>query len=167
MAARGNFLHQFGAGAHEFANQEKCRAYGVAVEQFDEARSDGRIRPIVKRERDLPRGGCVPQRRPKQFGRRRNRTPRGNPRGGQRGAGRDDGQKIQNVSTPLFSHGRAGISLKNFAIPHCQSCGIPKEKTLGLISSTGFSLCSFDFRLPQIKTTQAEACATEKPQAEA
>jgi hypothetical protein len=35
------------------------------------------------------------------------------------------------------------------------------------LSSTGFSLCSFDFRLPQIKTTQAEACATEKPQAEA
>jgi hypothetical protein len=29
-------------------------------------------------------------------------------------------------------------------------------------SGTGFSLCSFDFRLPPIKTTQAEACATEK-----
>jgi hypothetical protein len=28
-------------------------------------------------------------------------------------------------------------------------------------SSTGFSLCSFDFRLSQIKTTQAEACATK------
>jgi hypothetical protein len=28
-------------------------------------------------------------------------------------------------------------------------------------SSTGFSLCSFDFSLPQIKTTQAEACATK------
>jgi hypothetical protein len=25
-----------------------------------------------------------------------------------------------------------------------------------VLSSTGFSLCSFDFRLPQIKTTQAE-----------
>jgi hypothetical protein len=31
---------------------------------------------------------------------------------------------------------------------------------LGL-SGTGFSLCSFDFRLPQIKTKQAEACATK------
>jgi hypothetical protein len=30
-----------------------------------------------------------------------------------------------------------------------------------LFSSTGFSLCSFDFGLPQIKTTQAEACATK------
>jgi hypothetical protein len=33
---------------------------------------------------------------------------------------------------------------------------------LKVFSSTGFSLCSFDFGLPQIKTTQAEACATEK-----
>jgi hypothetical protein len=31
------------------------------------------------------------------------------------------------------------------------------------LSSTGFSLCSFDFRLPQIKPTQAEACATKNP----
>jgi hypothetical protein len=30
-----------------------------------------------------------------------------------------------------------------------------------VFSGTGFSLCSFDFSVAQIKTTQAEACATE------
>jgi hypothetical protein len=30
------------------------------------------------------------------------------------------------------------------------------------LSSTGFSLCSFDFSLEEIKAAQAEACAAEK-----
>ena len=29
-------------------------------------------------------------------------------------------------------------------------------------SSTGFSLCAFDFGVAKVKTTQAEACATQK-----
>ena len=84
VAARGNFLHEFRAGTRKFSDQKKCRAHGIAVKQFEKPRSDRRIRPIVKRERDFPRGGCVPQRRAEQFRRRSDRAPGGNSRSGRR-----------------------------------------------------------------------------------
>ena len=59
MAARGNFLHEFRTCPREFSNQEKCRAHGVAIEQFEKARSDGRIRSVVKGESDFSREMCA------------------------------------------------------------------------------------------------------------
>ncbi len=76
VPARGNFPDQIGACAHKFSDQKKCRAHGVAIEQFEKLGSDGRVWAIVKGERDLPRGRRVPHGGAEQFGRGSDSTPR-------------------------------------------------------------------------------------------
>jgi hypothetical protein len=56
VSARNSFLNQFWALAHIPPNQEKCRLRVVAVEEIKEFGRDRGIRPIVKGERQLPRG---------------------------------------------------------------------------------------------------------------
>ena len=82
MAARGNFLHEFGTGARKFPDQEKCRKRGLAAKHFEKTRRNRRIRPIVKCESDFARGIGMPERGAKQFRRRSHRGPGGNSRGG-------------------------------------------------------------------------------------
>jgi hypothetical protein len=68
VSARGNFPDQIGTRARKFADEKKCRAHGVAIEQFEKPGSDGRVRAIVKGERDFPRGRRMPHGVAEQFG---------------------------------------------------------------------------------------------------
>ena len=62
--------------ANPSADQKKCRFHTMAIEQIEQRRSDGRIRSIVKSERDRGRVARMPDRRSEKLRRRRHGAPR-------------------------------------------------------------------------------------------
>jgi hypothetical protein len=50
VPARGNLSNKIRTFPHKSANQEKCRACVMLLEKIQKLWSDGRIRPIVKRD---------------------------------------------------------------------------------------------------------------------
>ena|ERR1700724_2985364 len=95
MLPRGNLFDQIRARPRKFSDQKKCHAYGVVVEQIKEARSDGRVRAVVKRERERL-GRCrVPNRRAEQFRRRANDSPRSHACSSRYASRHYDGPRIQ------------------------------------------------------------------------
>jgi hypothetical protein len=100
VAARGDFSDQVRALPNKSSDQKKCRAHGVAIEQFEKLRGDGWIWAIVKGESDLRGGIRVPHGTSEQFRRWGNRAPGSDPR---RCYGRyNDGQRIQIISGADF-----------------------------------------------------------------
>ena len=55
VAAGKHFARQRRAPADKIADHKECGAHPVAIEQIEELRRDGRIRAIVKGERELAR----------------------------------------------------------------------------------------------------------------
>src|SRR5260370_20267848 len=99
MSARGNFPDQIGAGARKFSNQEKCRASGVAVEQIEESRGNGRVGAIIEGQRERL-GRCrMPNRGAKQFRRRANGAPSCDSRS--RTRGQNERPRIQYASNAI------------------------------------------------------------------
>src|SRR5258708_27468074 len=99
MSARGNFPDQIGAGARKFSNQEKCRASGVAVEQIEESRGNGRVGAIIECQRERL-GRCrMPNRGAKQFRRRANGAPSCDSRS--RTRGQNERPRIHYASTAI------------------------------------------------------------------
>lgn len=57
VAAFDDFSREFGMCAHVFAHAKECRLRVVFVQLIEHPRRDGRVWPIVERERDFIGGG--------------------------------------------------------------------------------------------------------------
>ena len=88
MAARDRFLYELGAFAHKASYQKKSGFRVVAIQKIEESWRDCRIRPVIKRERQLARRIRAPERRPEDLRPRINCSVGGNSRSSQQRGGR-------------------------------------------------------------------------------
>src|ERR1039458_5818248 len=99
MAAYGNFPDQIRTRSHKLSDQEKCRAHGVAIEQIEQSRSDGRIWAIIECERERLCGCSMPHGGAEQLRRGTDSSPGSDARGGHRASRHNNGPGVQFVST--------------------------------------------------------------------
>ncbi len=99
VPASRDLAYELGTRARESSHQKKSRSHRVPFEKCQQLRSNGRIRPVVKRQRNLTASARMVQSRAENFRCGMHRAPRSyscrDSCGASRGARHANGPKVQ------------------------------------------------------------------------